>query len=206
MLKTRLLAAALVMGLSSAALAQNVVGRALVDGEKVVLFSDRTWAYESAGTGDCSQIHAEVQFCGNSNDWQTTTVPSPDVSAAYRFDDRHYAQFIIEAFGTKDGVTARMMRDIVIENAATGTGQSKEDVTVISVEDTVVDGIPSETVVYQFAVDNLDVVFANSLVITDNLTMQAITYAIASEYSDLHQRLHADVIAATKLPRKSGRK
>ena len=206
MLKTKVIAAALVMGLSSTAFAQNVVGRALVDGEKVVLFSDRTWAFEDAGAGDCSQIHAEVQFCGNSNDWQTTTPPSPDVSAAYRYDDRHYAQFIIEAFGTKDGVTARMMRDIVIENAATGTGQSKEDVTVISVEDTVVDGIPSETVVYQFAVDNLDVVFANSLVITEGLTMQAITYAIAGEYSDLHKRLHADVIAATKMSNSSGRK
>ncbi len=206
MLKTKVIAAALVMGLSSTAFAQNVVGRALVDGEKVVLFSDRTWAFEDAGSSGCSQIHAEVQFCGNSNDWQTTTPPSPDVSAAYRYDDRHYAQFIIEAFGTKDGVTARMMRDIVIENAATGTGQSKEDVTVISVEDTVVDGIPSETVVYQFAVDNLDVVFANSLVITEGLTMQAITYAIAGEYSDLHKRLHADVIAATKMSNSSGRK
>ncbi|MEL6519878.1 MAG: hypothetical protein AAFQ66_02880, partial [Pseudomonadota bacterium] len=114
-------------------------------------------------------------------------------------DDRHYAQFIVETIGTNDGMSQEIMRNAVVQNAAAGTGQNPEDIVVVNVSDTEIDGEAGETIVYQFGIDGLQVVFANTVVVMDDLTIQAMTYAIAPSYAETQQNLTSDLISAVKI-------
>ena len=187
--------------LAPSVMAQDVVGRALIDGKRVELLSDQTWRFEdqAAAPAGCKNVHARLQFCGSTTQWQTAQPANADIVAAYRHDDRNYAQFIVEGIGTNDGMTPEFMRNVVIENAATATGQSKEDIVVIGIEDAQIDGKDGETVIYQFRVDGLQVVFANTIVVTEDLTVQAMTYSVAPGYNDTQRALTADFIAGTKI-------
>lgn len=188
------------LGMSQASYAQEIVGRGIIDGRTVELLADKTWRFEDEVTEvGCQSIHSRVQFCGPTAVWQKTTPPNADVVAAFRHDDRHYAQFIVETIGTNDGMSQEIMRNAVVQNAAAGTGQNPEDIVVVNVSDTEIDGEAGETIVYQFGIDGLQVVFANTVVVMDDLTIQAMTYAIAPSYAETQQNLTSDLISAVKI-------
>ncbi|MBT0956871.1 hypothetical protein IV417_05705 [Alphaproteobacteria bacterium KMM 3653] len=209
-LKSIAFTALLMGGFALPSQAQEVVGRALVEGKTVELMADRTWRYEGeisglvapsvsgAGT-NCSAIHAAVTFCADPNLWTASTPPTPEIVAAYSHDDRHYGQFVVETFGSADGVNPELMRDIVVQNAAGATGQRTDEIVILDVAPTTIGGLPAETVVYQVEFDGLKVVFSNTILIQPSLTMQAITYAIGAEFTEKHQGLHQTLVENTSL-------
>ena len=177
--------------------AQTVVGRAVVDGRTVTLFDDQSWQYETASEAGCKLLSSKLSFCGDLLQWKETRVPAPDVIAAYRYNDRNYGQFIIEDIGTAQGLTTESVRKIVLDIARQASGQ---DPVVISVQPVFLADLAGETIVYSFKISGVETIYTNSLFLTENTMLQAMTYAVGtSTHAPLHESIHAELLAATQL-------
>ena len=181
-------------------IAQEKVGTAFVDGQRVELFADGSWRYSgpSASNG-CITIKLNVDFCGQELGWRQMKNNDREITAQFMFDDRNYGLFIIEQLGLVDGVSSELMMSIVIENLASASGVRAEDIVVFSVEEGMFNDLPSATITYGGALDNLNIIFQNTIVIDENLTMQAATYTIGAEVTDSFERLHDEFLDAIVL-------
>jgi hypothetical protein len=179
---------------ASPAMSQGIVGKALVEGRTVLLFDDRTWAYEDA-TGNCPQLTARLSFCADTQNWTPSTRPTPDVLAAFRLNATTYANFIYEDLGTAMGLTSEGVRDLLLQIVSNQTGSLP---TVIESAPASVTDQPAETLVYAFKVAGLDVVYANTFVLTERSLLQAQTYEVGvTTFTDAHRQVHAGFLAAT---------
>jgi hypothetical protein len=198
--RTRSLAALLAaLFVSGAALAQTVVGRSIVDGKVALLYDDMTWALEApaaGGTANCDAVTTRVQFCGQALGWTSSRPGTSDVNAAYEIDPRHYAQYIIEEVGIDDGMNSEFMRRIVLENAKNFSGTDAE---IITVEPVMLGDLSGETIVYRVNINGAGFVFANSVFVDSGLTMQIMTFALATDYAPEHAKMQTDLLAATKV-------
>jgi hypothetical protein len=186
--------------LAGPAMAQSVVGRALVEGRVALLFDNGTWSFEPQGTADavngCATITPRVQFCGQSLGWMSSTPASPEINAAYRIDARTYAQYLIEDLGTDDGLTPAYMRDVVLQNAEMVTGVPAE---VIDVQPATLGTLTGDTVTYRIKFNGLDVIYVNSIFLEPKVVMQIMTYEVGGTLTPEHTAIHADFLANTKL-------
>lgn len=190
---------AIVLSLTSAAMAQNVVGRSVVDGNKVLLFSDGTWDFETQSVDDCDFLSKRVAFCGSPSRWQPIHEVPTGILAQYLIDDQHYAMFVEEAIGTDLGNTHEFMRMAVVGNFALGAGIPEEDVIVLDVYDTKLGDLSGETVVYAGDISNLPFVFINSVFITKSDSVQVVTYAVGKDVSEIHASYHHQFLELTKI-------
>ena len=181
------------------ATAQEQVGSALIDGKKIKIFDDFSWQYASKTPSECQTISKQLEFCGSSTRWRSTTVPSSDVSAVYRYDDRHYAMVIVEELGSADGVSLDFMRQAVLENAAAGAETRVEDVAVFESTDIEVAGFDATNIVYSVPINGLQLVYSNTIISQSNLTLQLITYEVGSQYQDFHRGIHQDFLSEMRI-------
>jgi hypothetical protein len=172
--------------------AQSVVAKTLVNGKSVVLFDDRTWAYEDA-SADCQTLTAKLTFCGEALGWVPSTKPTPDVLAAFRLNSTTYANFIYEDLGTAQGLTVEGVRDVLLQIVQNQTGNIP---TLIETSTTQVGTLTAETMVYGFKVSGLDIVYANTFVLGTNSLLQAQTYELSTSYTETHRQVHADFLTA----------
>lgn len=188
-----------VLGLlmSLPAAAQSVVGRAIVDGRPVTLYDNKTWSFAEDSVPGCATLSPKLSFCGDPDRWAPSTKPSADVTAAYRHDNLHYGQMIIEDLGTDQGLTMRAVRQVILDFAARSSGG--EPPIVISTEPVTVGSLSGETIVYAFNVAGLDTVYANTILLGDDTLLQLITYHIGKDYTDKHADLHAEFLEASKV-------
>ncbi|WP_157970938.1 hypothetical protein [Pseudogemmobacter bohemicus] len=177
------------------ALAQGVSGKAMVDGRVVTLFDDRTWRFDEATEG-CETLSARLEFCGAAAGWTIAQKPTPDYTAAYRLTDRLYGGFIVEEIGTDQGLTPEAVRKLLLEILQ---GAMNVVPVVIANEPATIDGKTGETLVYGFRVDGIDVVYANSFLLSKGSVLQVLTYEVGvKDYSDAHRRTHDGFVAATR--------
>lgn len=118
----------------------------------------------------------------------------PEIAAAYRFDDLHYGQILAENIGSDHGFDMAFMRAAVLENAAAVSDGMASDIPVLDVRRAEVDGMEAETVVYSPKLTNVSAVYANTILILPQRTFQMMTYSIGSQFTDKHQKLHADFL------------
>lgn len=194
----------LVAGLATVALgfpaaAQQVVGTSLVDGRPVQLMSDFSWKYVSQTGTSCQSVQDQVSFCGQDAGWRRTSSGSGDAAAMYRLNDRTYGLFIVEGLGLEDGISAKMMRSAILENAAKLSGGEGKDVPVLGIEPAKVDGLPSETVIYVANSDGMSFVFLNTIAMDKKSTVQAVTYHVGNNVTDEMRALHKRFLDATRL-------
>ncbi len=182
--------------LASAASAQTLVGKALVEGKEVELFSDKTWRFTVEQAADCKTLTPKLQFCGDAARWKSSPPPSPVVAAAYSLNSSTYGQYVIEDLGTAQGMTIEAAKQAVVQIGENSTG---ETATILGNETTEFDGQPAETLIYQLKVSGMQIVFANTFVLRENTLAQIITYEITSGYSDAHIKAHAEFLAATRV-------
>lgn len=181
-------------------IAQEKVGTAFVDGQRVELFADGSWRYSGPSVSNgCITIKLNVDFCGQEFGWRQTKNNDPEITAIFMFNDRNHGLFIIEQLGLVDGVSSEFMMLTAIENFASGSGVRAEDIVVFSVEDGMFNDLPSATITYGGALENINVIFRNTIVIDENLTMQAATYTIGAEVTDSFERLHDGFLDAIVL-------
>jgi hypothetical protein len=153
------------------------------------------------GIGDtpaigCTPITSAVQFCGSALGWTSTSPASPEINAAYRIDARHYAQYLIEELGSDDGLTARDMQQLVLDNIALVSGTPPE---LISVGPASLGLLTGDTVVYKAKIQGMDVVFANSVFLQPKRVMQIMTFAVGAEYTAQQADYQAALLSNTKL-------
>ena len=175
--------------------AQEVLGRAIIDGREIAILDNGKWRYSEELATDCTHIANGIQFCGEAYGWTATQAPNADVTAQHRFDDRHYGQIIVEELGLNDGMTLKFMRSAVVENAATTTGQNVSDIVILDHFDSEIDGNVARTIVYQFDIDGLEVVFANGIVTSPTRTLQVMTFSVNTELTERHLELHAEYLS-----------
>lgn len=198
--KAPILGLLLSMALVQPALSQNVLGTGTVDGRDIEILDDGSWRYvDTEETEDCEYLPQMVVFCGVSEGWAPTTPPSPQIAAQYRFDDRHYGQFVIEGVGTNEGMSMGFFLDAVVSNAAAVTGVPRENIIVLDQRDATVSGYRGQTIVYRARFDRLDVVFANSILVLEERSIQSITFSVGREETDKSRELHARFLSLTQV-------
>lgn len=184
----------------SPSIAQEKVGTAFVDGQRVDLFSDRSWRYaSSSGSAECITIKANVDFCGQELGWRIMRNNDPGIDAQFILNDKNYGIFVIEELGLSDGMTTETMMSFVVENFAMAAGITVEDVVIFDVEEGVFSALPVATITYGGSIDNLHVIFRNTVIVDSNISVQVATYLIGPEVTDNFERLHSDFVSATVL-------
>ncbi|MEL7461688.1 MAG: hypothetical protein AAFX59_00505 [Pseudomonadota bacterium] len=190
-----------VLGFTSAANAQDVVGTAVVDGARVDLLSDQTWRYSNPATdtsSTCPPINSFVSFCGAPS-WISTALPTPDFAAAYRQSGRIYGGIIYEELGTSAGMTQDFMRNAMLQYAAQATGVPVDQVPVLDAATTVVNDVPAERISYSLNVGGIDVVYQNTVVVTEDHTFQFLVWTIGSSFEDAERAVAADFLSRVRL-------
>lgn len=190
---------ALAFGGLGSAMAQTLVGTAIVNGNKVELLSDNSWRYADTKQNSCRSVHLQVQFCAPKGIWKKITVPSAEISAAFSKGDRNYLMFIVEEIGSDLGVSQELLRQTIIENAAFGAGIDPANVLILDLLPAEVDGQTGETAIYALEMSGLPVVFANTMVIRPDLTIQVVQYTIGKEYKDAQRRLVQQILDEVKI-------
>lgn len=186
------LALVLAVMASGAAIAQSQVGRTIIDGRDVLLFSDQTWRFaEQGGATSCQFVAQPLSFCGAPSIWRPMPdTGNPDIDGFYQLDERTFGMIILEGLGRTAGVTEQNIQTVVLGNFALRTGVDRSQVPVIEVTDTTLDNRPVRTMVYSGAVDGLPLVFANTLLLLDNHNAQLITYSLGQQFTDAHRAAH----------------
>lgn len=195
----RLLIAAALMCSPTLAPAQSLVGKTVVEGREVELFSDHSWRYAIDLPPECTTLGPKVAFCGSKDDWTPSQRPNPQVLAAYRRSSAQYGQLIVEDLGRDQGLTEEVVRSAIISTARADTGSEP---TVISNDPVTHDGLSGETLVYRAVSAGFDTVFSITYLLGKGTLLQVITYEIGiggPEYTETHKANHAAFLAATKV-------
>ena len=185
--------------INEAAWAEKIVGRTVVSGRTVLLLDNNTWRFEEETSENCNAITTRLSFCGDRSIWAPIDPASNEIAAQYRYDDRNYAQYIVEELGTNDGLTLEGVRNVIISHAASASNISPDDVIVYDVSDVEFQGKTAETVTYQVIVDGARYVFMNTLVLEEDLILQAISYAVGDEWTEEGKDIHRQFLEFTEV-------
>ncbi len=180
----------------------EVLGRTLIDGKKVILFSDNTWKYDDTlenHTEICVKLSMRVDFCDKLKKWRRTSHSEPNHIANYMFDDRNLGLIIEEDIGTADGLNFTFLRNSVITNAADAIDGIKGDITVISVKDVELQGLAGNNVVYQLEFNGAPLIFMNTILLDTNTTLQLVTYSFAKTFEAFQVELHKKFLDAIEI-------
>ena len=180
--------------------ARDLVGTGFIEGKIVQLFSDGTWAYlVESSDPDCKFVHELVEFCKTDMRWRPQSGVTFDFDKLYSHDERHYGGLIIEEIGTADGNSIEGMITTVLTFAADAAGVTIEQIPVHSVAETQLDGFDAKTVVYGARIDGINYVYANSIIVEELLTIQALTWSVGKEFSAKHQELTSDFLSGIRI-------
>lgn len=189
---------------ASGAFAQQVVGMSMINGKKVELLSDNTWRYLEFEVGkNCKPIHSKLDFCGNPSKWRPQMTAGTDMNAVFTHDGRNYAGYLAEDIGSLDGVDIPYMQQTALDAAAMASGVDVLQIPVVEVVEATMSDIPAETMVYAAKLGNMGVVYANTIIVLDDFTLQAITWSIGKEFTDKQRELHQDFVESTKIKHKA---
>lgn len=183
--------------LSSASEAQTQVGRTIIDGRDVILFSDQTWRFADTGNASACQFSSgPLTFCGAPSIWRRMPdTGNPDIDALYQLNEQTFGMIILEGLGRAAGVTEQNIQTIVLSTFALRTGVDRSQVPVIEITDTTLDNRPVRTIVYSGALDGLPLVFANTLLLLDGHNAQLMTYTLGQAYTDNHRTAHLQFLS-----------
>jgi len=194
-----ILAFIMALGLSWPVQAQEILGTSVIGGKRIEILSGGTWRFKKNAPGPCLPLSTKLSFCGSFLDWKPVGPGSTEIIAQYRHDDKTYGMFIIEDLGAADGMTAEYMRNSVLENAASGSGVQIRDVPVLDIYESELGEYTGETMIYGTTLDGLPMVMANTTIVTNDTTLQVVTYEISKDYTPKHAKLHRSFLRDTRL-------
>ena len=91
------------------------------------------------------------------------------------------------------------MRGVAIDTIAAASGVSPEEIPVLNLFDSEVDGQPAETMVYSASLDGLPVIYANTLILTETETTQATVFFVGTSFTDANRERHAEFLSLITL-------
>jgi hypothetical protein len=84
----------------------------------------------------------------------------------------------------------------MIENLATAAGLGKQDIPVYAVDDFDMFGIPARRVIYGGKISGLDVIYYNTVWVSEIETIQFFSFTIGKEPTEQALQSHVNAIAA----------
>ena len=198
-----LIVLAALLSLAAPVTAQNVdvIGSAIVKGKRIELLSDKTWRYvdATAEADACIVLNSILQTCGLQGTWSSIATSGTEFIRQYRKDSRTYAGILFEEVGAVDGATLEFMRNIVIENAAMGTGARPEDIPILDVTTLSVDDNPAERISYAANFNGVDFIFQNTIVNAPRHNIQLVVWNIGKELNAENRAANDSFVEAMRI-------
>ncbi len=179
MMRATVAALLLIAGLSGAALAQ---------------IAPKPDAEDLAGTSPdaCPLVVPPVRFCGTAPAFALTAQSvNAGLDAYYETPDGIQALIIIETMGANGGLTIPDLQRMALEVLSRATGQPAESHPILQRATLPVMGLPSSNFVYLGVVDDLPIVYSNTILLRPDSVSQFVTLESGvTTYSPRHRDLH----------------
>lgn len=177
----------------------EIVGKAVVDGKVVLLNSDKTWKFESTETAStCQALSATVSFCPPT-EHAYTKLPkqAPDQLAMFIRNGMQYGAIIEEKVGLSDGLTDEFMLNAIEANMVMG-GARKDEIVVADHQKVQLGGREATQVAYLVKLSGLNFVFMYTFGMSENTSLQFITWTVGKQLQQFNKDMHADFIDQLK--------
>lgn len=129
-----------------------------------------------------------VKLCGVPDGWIAVT-PRAHASAEFRRNDGFFAQLIIDAAGSDQGLTLSAASDAVVRNMRDSVGGSEFELLMRGASQGIRE---SEIIVYSAKFEGIPFIFANTVYVGQRETIQIITWRIAEELTAEDRAAHLD--------------
>lgn len=193
----RLLIAALVSSAAFSspvtAVAQDVIGSAVVNGKKIQILEDFTWQFEDRLAESCFLVTAGLDFCGKPAGWGRISNKPPQIAGAFEQGGRNYAFFVSEPVGRAEGITLDALAKGVVGNLANGMGVTPADVPIFDTKDGEFYGQRVRTIAMQAKLQGVVFVFINTFWVEENRSGQVFTYTFGDNLRESDGLLHSQV-------------
>lgn len=136
----------------------------------------------------CQFDGAGVKLCGVPDGWGAVA-PQAHASAEFRRDDGFFAQLIIDAAGSDQGLTLSAASDAVIRNMRDSVSGSNFELLMRGTNPGIRE---SEIIVYSAKLEGIPFIFANTVYVGQRETIQIITWRIAEELATEDRAAHLD--------------
>ena len=170
---------------------------AVVNGRKVNIYSDKTWAYQDPLQSSCESLDAHVSFCSNDT-WGKTQKSDPAQLAQYINDKDQYGIIVSEGIGLADGVSLEVMVDAALSNMATAWGINKSDIPVLKISDVEFEGMQSSRMAVSAEYQGVSVLLSYTISVADR-AYQLLTFRIGKNYGSIDETLHQSFIKHVKI-------
>lgn len=145
-------------------------------------------AYGARAETICKLIGQSVRLCDVPAMWQEVQ-PQAHAEAEYRGSDGFFAQVILDSAGSNQGLTLATAADFVVANMQNTVGADNFNLLMRGTNSDIRD---SEIVVYQATIEGIPFVYANTIYVGQNETIQLVTWRIASELDVSDRSAHLD--------------
>lgn len=177
--------------------AAEQIGTGLVNGNLIQIFADGTWKYSDPKNEllkGCNEVTKVVAFCPTPKSWIKVKPPTADINAMFRVGSRQYLMFVVEDVGTLDGMSVDFLSETVIETLASETDVDPNSIPVEYLGNVGLMGHSARQLSLFTKVEGLNVYFIYSLLVTDTLSVQVVTFEIGKTLTESHKEHHAKVL------------
>ena len=136
----------------------------------------------------CLPIGQSIRLCGIATGWKQVQA-HPQAEAEFRRADGFFAQIIREPAGRNRGLTLKDAANGIVQNAGTRAGSRNFALLMRGTNQEMVD---SEIIVYKVEHEGIHFIFADTLYVGRDETVQVITWRIARELSVDDRAAHLD--------------
>ncbi len=140
----------------------------------------------------CLQIGQSIRLCGIPAGWKQVQV-HPQAEAEFLRADGFSAQVIRDQAGQNQGVTLKDAANTIVQYVGTARGAEFQNF-VLLMRGTNQNINDSEIIVYKVAILGIPYIFANTLYVGRNESIQLITWRIAKELTVEDRAAHLDFL------------
>ncbi len=175
---------------TSSAMAQTTVGRAMVDGKAVILYDDYSWDYETKSAADCKTVAKGLTFCDPTERWKFEPNQAPGEAITLTYSVAIGGLIVNETLPDGHEFTTDILKSAAVINAATAAGTTAEDVLVLDNKNVTLKDHSAGQISYSVTIDGIDIVYVNTVIVTENRALQLMTYAAGKKVTDAHAKVH----------------
>lgn len=136
----------------------------------------------------CLPIRQSIRLCGIPASWKQVQA-HPQAEAEFRRTDGFFAQVIWEPAGRNQGLTLKDAANKIVQDA--GTRAESNNFTLL-MRGATQETIDSEIIVFKVEIGGIPFIFADTLLVGRNETVQILTWRIAQELSAEDRAAHLD--------------
>lgn len=136
----------------------------------------------------CQFDGGSVKLCEVPDGWHAAT-PRAHASAEFSRGDGFFAQLIIDSAGSDQGLMLAAAADAVVRNMQVSVGEQSFELLMRGTNTGIRD---SEIIVYQARIEGIPFIYANTIYVGRNQTIQMVTWCISEELTVDDRSAHLD--------------